>query len=126
MARNPISKTTRDNEPRILATRILPQTATPMAAEALEPRIVYAVNVGAGLAAATGLNSAQVSEIISGLQDLGTLGNALEQLGDLAAPLAGLGMSFGKLFNLGTANGMGGFFGAAFRGSYFSVQKIAT
>ena len=119
----PAAKITPGSVPRILESRILPENAASFAAEALEPRIVFAVNVGAGLASATGLSNVQVNEIINGLEDIGALGDALEQLGGLATPLASLGASFGDLFNLGTANGTGGFLGDAFRDQLNGLLK---
>ena len=119
----PAAKITPGSVPRILESRILPENAASFAAEALEPRIVFAVNVGAGMASATGLSNVQVNEIINGLEDIGALGDALEQLGGLATPLASLGASFGDLFNLGTANGTGGFLGDAFRDQLNGLLK---
>lgn len=97
----------------ILSSRIEPRSLAVV--EPLEPRIVLAVNVGAGVATATALSGAQVNEIIGGLGDIGALGNELEKSGVLAQGIEGLGVSVGELFNFGTSSGKGGFFAAAFR-----------
>ena len=122
----PAVKPSASSAPRILESRILPEGAATFAAEALEPRIVFAVNVGAGLASATVLSNPQIAEIIDGLEDIGALGDALEQLGALAEPLANIGASFSDLFNLGTSNGLGGFLGDAFRDQLNGALGVGT
>ncbi len=102
-----------EEQPAILSHRIRPAAVS--AIEALEPRIVFSVNAGAGVASATALNGGQLNEIVNGLEDLGKLGDALEASGVLAQDLEGLGLSFGELFDFGTSDGQGGFLGDAFR-----------
>ncbi len=97
----------------ILSTRIRPKPTSMI--EALEPRVVCAVNIGAGLLSATALSNSQLNEIVNGLEDIGSLGDELEASGVLAQDIEGLGLSFGELFNFGTNNGNGGFLGDAFR-----------
>lgn len=97
----------------ILSGRIRPQHSGSI--EALEPRIVFSVNIGAGVASATVLSNAQANEIVRGLEDLGTMGDALEASGVLAQDIDGFGLSLGDLLNFGTSNGRDGFLGDAFR-----------
>ena len=63
----------------------------------------------------TALSNSQVNEIVHGLEDIGSLGDALEGQGLLAQDIEGLGMSLGELLNFGTADEKDGFLGDAFR-----------
>ncbi len=76
----------------------------------LEDRLLFSANTGTATDNTIGADA--VKAINDGLADVVKFAAELDQFGDLDATLAGVGKSLGDLFDLGSADGKGGFLGS--------------
>ena len=91
--------------------------------EVLEPRVVPAANMGAGMVAGS-LSAAQVDTVVTGLESLNLVLHDAD-LSTTMASFAGLEKGAGGLFGLGSANGTDGFLGDAFRDRFNAAFPAA-